>query len=75
MEALFIILLLVIVAILVAAVILPIVALVVSIRTSRELNRLTSSKGQPPLAGGQSPQLPIAEANRLAAWVQHSPPR
>jgi uncharacterized membrane protein len=69
MEPIVIILFLVFMAILLAAVVLPIVALVVSINTKNRLNQI-SKPGQTPPATGQSPQLPIAEANRLAAWVQ-----
>ena len=67
MEAL---ILLIILAVLVAAVVLPIVALAISISTSKKLNRLSSGSGQKLSAGGQPQQLPIADVNRLAVWLQ-----
>src|ERR1044072_548255 len=67
MEAL---ILLIILAVLVAAVVLPIVALAISISTSKKLNRLSSGSGQKISAGGQPQQLPIADVNRLAVWLQ-----
>ena len=65
-EPIILILILVIIAVLVTAVILPIVALVVSISTSRKFNRQTLGSGQ---TSSAVPQLPIAEANRLAARI------
>ena len=69
-NVLFLIMVLVVIAVIASGIVLPIIALVVSVRTRKRLNREISRLAQTPPAPGASQQLPNADRALFAASLQ-----